>query len=279
MSRRSPGDICLAVGELYFQLRCADADLERRLAHLYRAFLSSEPQPPHLHAELVVETPIVPHAPLEPAFTFERGRLRLAGPGVVEGWVDAGRKTGRLVLNTSCAVAYAEYFLRAACALVAFEAGGLLLHAAGVVRGGRAYLFLGPSGSGKTTVTSFASPGDRVLNDDLVVVRPEGGGWRAYATPFSSPPGREEFRPGSARVAGLFRLVQSRDVVAIPLAPAQAVAELAANAPVICADRGRGAALLGRCAALADQVPAHALHFRRDPSFWDAVERAALSVP
>src|SRR5437867_6048070 len=44
-----------------------------------------------------------------------------------------------------------ENFLRVALAWKAMERGGLLLHASGLVRDGRAYLFFGPSGSGKTT--------------------------------------------------------------------------------------------------------------------------------
>src|SRR5207247_1225576 len=62
-----------------------------------------------------------------------------------------------------------ENFLRILTASHILESGGFLLHASGVVRAGRAYVFFGPSGSGKTTVTHL-SPGDQVLSDDLTLV-------------------------------------------------------------------------------------------------------------
>ena len=64
-----------------------------------------------------------------------------------------------------------EYFLRVIYALLVFQAGGLLFHAAGIVRDGQCYLFFGHSGSGKTTVARLSST-DLVLNDDLVVLIP-----------------------------------------------------------------------------------------------------------
>ncbi|MGV8038666.1 MAG: hypothetical protein AB2L07_00795 [Thermoanaerobaculaceae bacterium] len=45
---------------------------------------------------------------------------------------------------------------------------GLLLHAAGVVLGDRAFLFVGPCGAGKSTAARLA--GGRLLSDDLVTV-------------------------------------------------------------------------------------------------------------
>ncbi|MDQ7029996.1 MAG: hypothetical protein Q9O62_09595 [Ardenticatenia bacterium] len=273
MSNFTSDELLVGIAGLRFRLYCPDSALMERLAHLYRPFLvPPDDQPPHLVAEVVLTSPLAVGAPVEPALRFEHGRLHLNGPGT-QGWVDAAGGVGRLVLNTPYAVAHVEHFLRASCALVTFETGGLLIHAAGVVRHGRAHLFFGPSGSGKTTVARFAGADDTVLSDDLVVICPQENGWRAYATPFVSSAGQWAFRPTSARVASLFRLVQSDRVAVVPLSPARAVAELVANAPVVCADPSRSAPLLHRCVQLATQIPPHALLFRHEPSFWNAVDK------
>jgi hypothetical protein len=48
------------------------------------------------------------------------------------------------------------------------EIGGVVLHSAGVVRNGAAFLFLGRSGAGKTTVARLSlAAGAEVLSDDL----------------------------------------------------------------------------------------------------------------
>src|SRR2546422_5182960 len=62
-----------------------------------------------------------------------------------------------------------ENFLRVLTASFVLDRGGFLLHAAAVVRGGRAYVYFRPSGSGKTTVTDL-SPGGLVLSGDLTLV-------------------------------------------------------------------------------------------------------------
>src|SRR5213082_2416074 len=84
---------------------------------------------------------------------------------------------------------------------------GFLLHAATVVRDGKAYIFTGRSGAGKSTVASL-SPEGSVLTDEISLLRREHGMWRAYGTPFWG-----EFRAAglniSAPLAGVFRLVQA----------------------------------------------------------------------
>jgi len=160
-----------------------------------------------------------------------------------------------------------DYFVRVATALLAFEAGGLLLHAAGVLRGGRAHLFVGRSGSGKTTVARLAGA-QPVLNDDLVLLMPTTRGWRAYATPFSHPAQVQPSGPLDAPIAALYTLTQDRDVYLKALTGSETLATLVANTPVVNADPARSRRLLARLADLARSTPAWKLHFRPEPSFW-----------
>ncbi len=65
--------------------------------------------------------------------------------------------------------------------------GGILLHAAAVVRDGVALVLAGRSGAGKSTLSGLcADAGWTILNDDRVMLYPDpaGAGWRVAGTPW-----------------------------------------------------------------------------------------------
>jgi hypothetical protein len=164
-----------------------------------------------------------------------------------------------------------DYFLRAALALLAFEAGGVLFHAAGLARRSNGYAFFGHSGSGKTTVTRVSSEAV-ILNDDLVVLLPQAGRWLLCATPFTNPSQVRPAKPQAVPLAALYRLVQDQRVFVEPIDPAAAIAEVIASSPVVSADPDRAADLLARAERLVSVVPVQRLHFLPDPSFWAVVQ-------
>jgi hypothetical protein len=200
-----------------------------------------------------------------PDAKFSEERIIFNLPGY-RGTIDP-EASAELTIASHTPVRGVDYFLRVVLSALAYRSGGLLLHAAGIVRDGRAFLFFGRSGSGKTTVARNA-PGDLVLNDDLVLLQPESGRWMAYGTPFTNP---SQTRPsaGSAPAAALLRLVQSQQVLIEPLTGARALAELVACVPVLNASP---APPLERCRMLLLSVPAYDLHLRPDPSFWEVIE-------
>jgi hypothetical protein len=106
--------------------------------------------------------------------------------------------------------------------------GGLPLHAAGVVAGGRAIAFFGPSGAGKTTVAK-ASPFP-VLSDELVAVGP-GRPFELVRSGFWGE-GKETGRTGPAALALLVELAKGPALRLTRLAPAPAAARVLASAPV-----------------------------------------------
>jgi hypothetical protein len=170
-----------------------------------------------------------------------------------------------------------ENFLRVVFAHEILERGGLLLHGAGVVRDGQAWLFFGPSGSGKTTVTTL-SAGARILSDDLVMIVPGGRGFVACSVPFRgllTPPAMSD---RSYPVAGLFRLVKDSEDRVEPLDPARAVGELVQSLPFITDCPGAAPRMLEVASAVAGAAPVSTLRFRKDSTFWGVVENAGRSA-
>lgn len=163
-----------------------------------------------------------------------------------------------------------DSFLRVFYTLLLAEQGGLLVHASAISRRGEGEVFFGPSGSGKTTVARLSADGT-VLTDELALIRPYDGEYQVWGTPFwgEFTPGRSNSR---ARLSALFALKMDMMNGIIPMERAAAVAELYRCVLFF----GSETALLGRvletCCGLVDSVPVYELHFRRDPSFWQAVD-------
>lgn len=159
-----------------------------------------------------------------------------------------------------------ENALRVLLALALARRGGVLLHAAGVIRGESATVLFGRSGSGKSTVARLAR-GRPVLGDDLVALTPEPGGWRAHSAPFGGRLGRRR-RARSAPLHSLLRLRHGPTFALRPIAPAMAVSELLQSAVLPAAvDKDRAAAL-ALCADLAGAVPVQELLFPVDHALW-----------
>jgi hypothetical protein len=148
---------------------------------------------------------------------------------------------------------------------------GFLLHAATVVRNGKAYVFTGKSGAGKSTVASL-SPEGSVLTDEISLLRQEGGMWRAYGTPFWG-----EFRAAgsnrSAPVAGIFRLLQSAKNEVIRLTQREALRVLLPNVLFFSLETAANQRLLEILADAVTEISAYNLAFRRDPAFWEVLPR------
>jgi hypothetical protein len=198
------------------------------------------------------------------------------------GWIDLSARRAALVLRPQ---AHPENFLRVACAWLAIEHGGLLLHASGVVREGRGYVFFGHSGAGKSTVAEL-SPDAAVLSDDLVWLRMHGGRVWLHGVPF-----RGEMQAprtnAAAPVAGIYALEQARAHRLRPLPPLLGAARLLACTPFVTQGAEAAARVMDVCTALAQAQPISVLEFTPDGGFWPLVtasstrhcRRKQVSVP
>src|SRR6185436_518454 len=103
------------------------------------------------------------------------------------GWFDTRARRGEILLargGHEPELRALENYLRCGIAWSAAESGGALVHAASLVRDGKAYLFYGESGAGKSTLSAV----DRraaVVSDDLSLLLPgAGGGLDLVGSPF-----------------------------------------------------------------------------------------------
>ncbi|MGD9641911.1 MAG: hypothetical protein AB7V08_04135 [Elusimicrobiales bacterium] len=116
-----------------------------------------------------------------------------------------------------------DAFLRALLSSLLQRQGGFMLHSAGVVKGGRAYLFLGKSGAGKSTLAKIAAgAGLEVISDEINLLRPRGKGFRVYGSPFWGEM-RCEGRPGSWPLGGIYLLEKAGANRLVPCGKSEAL--------------------------------------------------------
>lgn len=162
-----------------------------------------------------------------------------------------------------------ENFLRVLVAYRLLATGGALVHSAGVVEEGRAYLFLGPSGAGKTSVGRLArSAGRTVLSDDMnaVVAASRTSGFQVERLPFAGDLGQTD-RGEVYPLGGLLRLQKGPEVHLEDLSPARALAGVLSCCPFVNADPHRREVLEENLEAVLAAVPAGRLTFPRQGPF------------
>ncbi len=166
-----------------------------------------------------------------------------------------------------------ENYLRIISAHRVLKQKGAVLHSAGLVLDGKAYIFSGRSNAGKTTLTHKAyDQGAHVLSDDINLVLPGKRGYEAYAVPFTGEFGRTLEHAGgkeSYPLAGIILLEQGNLLQTMPVSGPVAVARLLAGCPFVNTDEHESEALFDSITTLVETVPVIHLLNRRDSSFDD----------
>jgi hypothetical protein len=152
------------------------------------------------------------------------------------------------------------------------EYTGLLLHASGLVRGNRAYVFPGVSDAGKTTIVRH-SPGMPVLSDEVVAVRL--GGRNEVPVAFGTPFYGDWGRPGEKihlPIQGLYFPVKSAETRLEPLTPRETLTRLLPCIFSYTVFPARLEKLVDFGIQLASQVPAFAFYFQPGAKMWEAID-------
>ncbi len=244
----------LSIGRIPLRLHVSDDQLFSKASKRYQAFAASENEP----FAIYLKNSFAAHeASPEFAYDFELHQA------AVRAFTEESQFVGASNPYTL------DCLLRILLTWMLLPRAGFLLHAATVIREGRAYLFTGKSGAGKSTVASLAPEGS-VLTDELSLLRREDGVWRAYGTPFWG-----EFRSGdmntSAPIAGIFRLVQAEKNCATPLRPVEFLRAMIGNVLFFSRQPADSQRLLDIVSLAAQELPGYTLEFRRDRTFWEAL--------
>ena len=149
---------------------------------------------------------------------------------------------------------------------------GLLLHACAVLDEGRGYCFAGSSGQGKSTMASLWDGEATILNDDRIILRPQGDGFWMYGTPWHGT--YPATSPEGCPLNELFLLTHGPENEIRRLLPAEAASRLLiASFPPLWDHDGMAwtLELLDRLTA---SVPIYELTFRPDEAIIPFVRQA-----
>jgi hypothetical protein len=266
-------DLTLAIAGVPAELTTSDPGLADVVRERYKGFLGADrtADSPTWHIELNA-------AATSPALTDDvvvrpdgRPDRFLVSRGDLAGIVDLGARRGTASLATPNEFAV-DTFLRIVYSLALVEAGGLIVHAASLVRHGRALLFCGPSGSGKSTLARLSRDAT-LLSDELSIVRIAQQGARCHGTPFWG----ELARAGedcAAPLHGIYFLHHGRHHAVEPLRPRAALERLLPNVLFFAREPRLTARVFGLAAAVVDAVACADLTFCLDDGFWEVIDHA-----
>jgi len=145
--------------------------------------------------------------PFKPAVSIDGTCLEIKR-GDFKASIDVRTKAGTLkaAANEQCL----DAFLRSFLSFLLIRSGGFMLHSAGLVKNGKAYIFPGKSGAGKSTLSKLAaSAGAEVISDEINLLKFEKGSFRAYGSPFWGEM-RADGRPGSWPLGGIYLLGKAK---------------------------------------------------------------------
>lgn len=148
---------------------------------------------------------------------------------------------------------------------------GLLLHAAGVIHGGEAFVFAGPSEAGKTTVARLATGWGEVMGDENLIIRVRDGRASAYSTPFwggSTPHDLIHRINRCAPLRAVYMLEQAAGFTVELLTPAYAAMSLLATEKVSVERTNSAADWLHAAERLVSCTPVYRLGFQPTREIW-----------
>lgn len=256
----------ITVGQVCVGLNTGDEAFHRILGERFAGFMDDAAEPHYLFDVELTDAGV--GDPEDDVRVFRRdGRWQLERGDFRAEWDPAARR-GRI--RQSANPYSIDTVLRIVHTLVLAGEGGFLLHAASVVRGGKAFVFAGVSGAGKTTLSRLAPPDAHVLTDEVSYVRRMAGGYHAYGTPFAG----ELARAGEnlqAPLEAIYLLAQGRENKVEPVGASEAARAILANVLFFAEDETLVRSVFLAALEMAQRVPVRRLTFMPDARVWELI--------
>jgi hypothetical protein len=258
--------ITVEIGGMPILLHTEDDSFRQLLARRYAGFVESA-APPRFEFDIELTTPSR-KAPDEDVRVDRHGSTWRLRRGDFRAQWNPGAGRGRI---RQTANPYSiDSVLRIVHTLILAQEGGFLLHSAGAIRNGRAFLFSGVSGAGKTTISRLAPPDVTLLTDEVSYVRRVDGDYHACGTPFAG----ELARAGencSAPIASLLFLKQGPENKIEAISKPEAIRRLMRNILFFAEDAELVQKVFQSACEFVDRVPVQRLTFAPDARVWDLI--------
>lgn len=271
MAKITPNSLVLNIGEIPVLVFSKDQEFMAQTEKRYGNFISTETAP-LLRIEVnILSEEMEPNLATDsekPDVMFDHGTERgtFAWQGLW-GEFDLVNREARM----SCGLnpAGLNSFLRFIYSLVLLKELGFLVHASGLIKNEKGYIFPGKSGVGKTTISRL-SPGATLLSDDLPLVKMVHAPL-IFGTPFWGGLAVAGERT-SAALAGIYFPVKDQENYTERLKPRQVFEKLLPNVVFFFKNEKFSKQLFNLCFDLAAKVPGYELHFLPDISFWECMD-------
>lgn len=270
MTTAAMQELVIEIGGMPIAVRTTSPDFVPILLGRYGDFLNPSAEPIFEIDVEITDPRLLPGA-IDPdedlSVTFLHGNWILTR-GDFRAEFDANLRRGTIRQN---AAPYAiDAAIRVLHSLLLARQGGMLVHAAGAVRHGRAFLFAGVSGAGKTTISRLAPPDATLLTDEISYLRREGEGYTAYGTPFAG----ELARPGEnvrAPLEAIYLLTQGLENRIDDVSEADAVRAIVECVLFFAYDPELVSRVFESACTLVQRVPVRRLTFLPDSRVWELI--------
>ena len=146
---------------------------------------------------------------------------------------------------------------------------GLLLHGAGLLRGGAAHVFAGERGGGKSTIARNA-PGLQCMHEEKVAVRRREGRWWAYGVPVLDNSG-DTGTNGMAPLACVYLIEKGPVLRKCSIGRKEALMALPPHVVLPIHDPIARGNMFENLFQLVEQVPVERLIFRKDSNVAEVI--------
>lgn len=260
--------LLIEIAGLGVALNCEDEEFARLVAGAYSSFLALPGTPAACEFAVHIAPPRGTDPDEDVRVSLADGKWQIRR-GDFEAEFDPRARQG-WVRHTANPYSV-DTVLRIVHTLLAADAGGFLVHAAGAILNGRGLILAGASGAGKTTMCRLAPPDAVLLSDEICYVMRHGEEYLVHGTPFAGELGIPGVKV-SAPAAALYLLARGNQHRLVPLKPAEAARQLLRCILFFAEDAELAGKVFNSACEFVRRTPVYRLEFQPEPGVWELLK-------